>query len=189
MTEAPLAPLRREELGKHTVSVLNRGNRRNPDVYLVALGGKHIVVKDFQPRGRWIRSTWGRFSIWNEMATYRALADHAAVPQLIGAIDPLAFAVEYRPGRRMTRRLRGRISPGFPAALEGAIRGMHERGVVHLDLRHRSNVMIGEDGDPILIDFASAIRFRPGSWAHRWILPLLAWIDLGALRKWQDRLQ
>ena len=188
MPEAPLALPRREDLEQRTVSFLNHGNSRNPDVYLIAAGERQVVVKDFLPRGWWIRSTWGRFSIWNEMATYRALADHPSVPTLIGPVDELAFVVEYRPGQRMTRRLRGRVSAEFPDELARAIRDMHEQGVIHLDLRHRSNVMVGEDGHPVLIDFASAIRFRPGSWAHRWIMPLLSWIDMGALRKWQDRL-
>ena len=47
---------------------------------------------------------------------------------------------------------------------------MHRRGVAHLDLRHRSNVLVGENGDPILIDFGSAITFHPGGLLGRWLL-------------------
>ena len=75
-----------------------------------------------------------------------------------------------------------------PEALEKAVRSMHERGVAHLDLRHRSNVLVSEDGAPILIDFASAICFKPGGAAARWILPFLASVDLRAVEKWRDRL-
>jgi hypothetical protein len=65
---------------------------------------------------------------------------------------------------------------------------MHRRGVVHLDLRHRSNVMVGEGGEPILIDFGSAFCCRPGGLAARLLLPLLARLDLLALAKWRSRL-
>ena len=65
---------------------------------------------------------------------------------------------------------------------------MHERGVAHLDLRHRSNILAGEDGHPVLLDFASAICFRRGGWGARLLLPWLARIDRGALAKWEARL-
>jgi hypothetical protein len=181
--------LDRERLARATVGVLNRGNRRNPDVLLVRDGEREVVVKDFAPRDRWVRATIGRWITGREIRAYRRLAGHPSVPRLLGRIDALAFAVEYRPGRRMSRRLATEVSPGFVEELEDAIRGLHARGVVHLDLRHRTNVLEGEDGHPVLIDFASAVCFRPGGPGARWILPLLARIDLRALRKWKERLR
>jgi hypothetical protein len=40
----------------------------------------------------------------------------------------------------------------------------------------------------VLIDFASAVCFRPGGLGARLFLPLFAAVDRGALRKWQERL-
>jgi serine/threonine protein kinase len=65
---------------------------------------------------------------------------------------------------------------------------MHARGVAHLDLRHRSNVLLTADGTPVLIDFGSAVCLRPGGLAARLLLPLLARIDRGALGKWRAKL-
>jgi len=168
--------------------VLNHGNRRNPDVLLVEVGGRRIVVKDFAPRGFWVRATIGRWITAREVRALRALDGLPAVPRLLGPIDALAFAVEYRPGRRMSRKLAGDIPPEFLGRLEAALREMHRRGVAHLDLRHRSNVLLGEDGAPVLIDFGSALTFRPGGFLSRWLLPLLGRIDLAALEKWRVRL-
>jgi serine/threonine protein kinase len=142
-------------------------------------------VKDFAPRGAWVRAWLGPWLLGREVRAYRALAGHPAVPRLLGRIDRLAFAVEYRPGRRLSRRLAGQVAPGFVDALAGAVGAMHARGVVHLDLRHRSNVLVGEDGAPVLIDFASALRFPPGA---RWLVPVFAWIDRRAVAKWRERL-
>lgn len=77
---------------------------------------------------------------------------------------------------------------GFVDRLAGAIADMHARGVAHLDLRHRTNVLVDDAGEPVLIDFASAICFRPGGLGARLVLPLLAAVDRGALRKWRERL-
>ena len=55
-------------------------------------------------------------------------------------------------------------------------------------LRHRSNILVDDEGSPILIDFGSAFTFRPGGLLARVLLPLLAWIDRRALHKWRARL-
>jgi serine/threonine protein kinase len=65
---------------------------------------------------------------------------------------------------------------------------MHRRGVVHLDLRHRSNILAGRDGRPILLDFASALRFDRSTWWGRVGVVLLGSVDRRALRKWRVRL-
>ena len=65
---------------------------------------------------------------------------------------------------------------------------MHRRGVVHLDLRHRSNILAGEDGHPVLIDFASALRFDASKPWGRAACAALGTIDRRALDKWRVRL-
>ena len=178
---SPLVP--RADLASHTRAVLHRGHARNPDVLLV--DGPHgpIVVKDFAPRSALVRSVLGRWLNQREMRAYRRLAGHPSVPRLLGSIDAFAFALEYRPGRRMSRRLAGTIQPGFVDRLAAAVDAMHRLGVVHLDLRHRSNVLVDECGEPVLIDFASAVVLAPGSWLAR----ALGLVDRRAVEKWRQR--
>jgi RIO-like serine/threonine protein kinase len=149
--------------------------------------GAPVVVKDFAPRGRWLHPI-GRWLHRRELKAYRQLDGHPCVPRLLGSLDGLAFCVEYRPGEILTRSLRGRLPAAFLPELRRALSEMHERGVAHLDLRHRSNVLAGEDGHPVLLDFASAVCFRPGGVAARLLLPWLARLDERAFRKWQVRL-
>jgi hypothetical protein len=166
--------------------LLNRGSMGNPDVSLVELDGAPVVVKDFAPRPAWVRATWGRFVTAREARAWERLDGHPAVPPFLGRIDGLAFAVAYRPGRALSTR-RG-APPDFVPRLARALDEMHARGVVHLDLSHRSNVLLGEGGAPVLIDFGSAVAFRPGGLGARWLLPLLALLDRRALRKWERKL-
>ena len=181
-------PLSRADLAGADVRVLQRGRLGNPDVLLVERDGAKLVVKDFRARGALVRATLGRWITAREVRAYRALGGHPSVPRFAGRIDALAFAVEYRPGRRMSRRLRPELPADFVDRVEAALREMHRRGVAHLDLRHRSNVLLGEDGRPILIDFGAAISLRPGSLASRWLLPLLVRFDRAALGKWRAKL-
>jgi hypothetical protein len=179
----------RAELARGTVRVLSRGGAGNADVLLVRDGQDLAVVKDFAARGRWVRAWLAPWLVRRELRAYRVLAGHPAVPVLLGRVDRLAFAVEYRPGKIMSASLVEDVSEGFVDELYEAVRLMHERGVAHLDLRHRSNMLAGEDGHPVLVDFASSVCFKRGGWAARRLLPWLAEIDRGAVRKWERRLR
>ncbi len=179
---SPPVPTRGELARAERISV---GGFANPDVFLVERAGVRLVVKDFAPRSALVRATLARFLARREQRAWRALAGHAAVPRFVGPLDALAFAVEHRAGRPLSRSVARETPPAFFAQLDAAIAEMHARGVVHLDLRHQGNVLVGDDGAPVLIDFGSALVLKPGSFAARAACALLGWIDHGAARKWR----
>ena len=37
---------------------------------------------------------------------------------------------------------------------------IHERDIVHLDIRYRNNILVTDDGDPAVIDFQSYFRLN-----------------------------
>lgn len=180
------APVGRDELRPRTLIALQRGGLLAPDVLLVDAGGARVVVKDWA--GGRLRALVGRWLSRREAGVYRALAGHPSVPRYLGRIDACAFALEHRPGRRASRRRPPLPGPAFGARLEAAVADLHARGVVHLDLRHRDNLLCDPEGRPVLVDFGAALRFRPGSAAGRWLLPQLARLDRRAIRKWRRRL-
>lgn len=147
-----------------------------------------VVVKDFLGRGRLFAWTLGRWLCAREVRAYRRLDGVAVVPRLAGFVDRFAFAVEYRRGVMLTRSLRETLPVGFMAELEAGVAAIHARGVVHLDLRHRSNVLAGDDGHPVVIDFASALCLGRRSGLGRSLVGMLARIDRRALVKWRARI-
>jgi hypothetical protein len=185
---APPAGLTRANLAERSLVCLERGGRLSPDVWLVESAAGRVVVKDFAARGRLVRATLGRWLVRHECRIHRRLAAHPAVPRLLGRVDAFAFVLEHRGGVRFSRRRPWTFSPEFGDRLDACVRELHALGVVHLDLRHRSNVRVGLDGAPVLIDFGSALGFRPGGIAQRLLLPLLGLADRSAVRKWRRRL-
>ncbi|HEB88140.1 MAG TPA: hypothetical protein ENI85_01080, partial [Deltaproteobacteria bacterium] len=162
--------LDRGRLAERTRSVLHQGGPGNPDVLLVETDSGPVVVKDFAPRGRWVRRWWGPWSLRREAKAYERLSEMAAVPRLLGHLDEAALVLEYRPGTFLSRSLADRLPDDFLAELEESIDEMHRRGVVHLDLRHRSNILADRDGRPILLDFASALCFDVSTRSGRWLV-------------------
>jgi serine/threonine protein kinase len=178
----------RSDLALKTCATLNRGRWGNPDVLLVETGAGRVVVKDFAPRSRWVRRWLAPWLLSREELAYQRLAGVEAVPRLMGRLDAEALVIEYRPGTLLSRSLRGTLPKAFMPDLEAAIHALHDRGIVHLDLRHRGNILAGEDGRPVVIDFASALRFDPASRMGRGLIALFSWIDRRALLKWRARL-
>lgn len=188
MDERAGAPLTRRELEQRTVEVLQRGRGANPDVLLVQCADAcRVVVKDYRPRRWLVRATYGRWMIRREARAYRRLAGAPAIPVLLGCLDSLALVLEYRPGTPMSRALAGQLPASFLDDLRDAVSTMHARGVIHLDLRHRSNVLADARGKPVVIDFGSALFFEPRGIGNRWLAPWLAKLDWGAVRKWEVR--
>jgi len=182
------ASLCRANLSERTDRQLSGGGWSKATVVLVRDGERRVVVKDFAMKRSPLRRHLGRWLLRREVRAYRALAGHPAVPRVVDQLDDWALVLEYRPGVLLSRSLKGQVPAGFLKELRDAIELMHRQGVVHLDLRHRSNILAGEDGHPVLLDFASALCFRPGGWGARLVLPWLARIDKGALAKWEVRL-
>lgn len=143
------------------------------------------MVKDVRRRNIFLRWTLGFWLIHKEWKIYSRLKGLKGIPQPAERIDRFAFAMEYIPGKPI---LRGESLPSsFFPALDKVLREVHGRGVVHMDLRHKGNILISEEGEPYLIDFNSSFSFEEGGWFHRFLFPWLRWVDYGGLLKLKER--
>ncbi len=184
--------VRLDEAAPGGTADLHRGGLTQADLRLVEAPEGRLVLKDYSDRPAWLRHTWGRWMCRREQAAYRAIAARIGappwLPRFFGSRGPDAFAVAYRPGRPLSRSLADEAPPGFVDEFEAAVRALHEVGIVHLDLRHRSNVLLDDAGQLVLLDFASALRAPPGGLRHRLLIVLFGWIDRRAVRKWRRKL-
>ena len=80
------------------------------------------------------------------------------IPGKAGRIDRFAFALEFVPGKAIER---DEVLPAsFFTDLERLLRELHGRGVVHLDLRHKGNILASDKGEPFLLDFNWSFAFE-----------------------------
>lgn len=162
---------------------LARGRMANADVRLVEIGGRRWVVKDFLPCPGWVRHTVGRWFTSRELHALQRLQGIPGIAENPVRVDPFALAYGFVESRPLNEFRPGQLSADFFLALEATVKNMHARGIAHLDLRNRGNVLVGAAQQPVLIDFQSHVRLP------RWFPPLarlLEKIDLsGVYKVWQ----
>src|SRR4030042_1694477 len=96
------------------------------------------MVKDVWRKNFFLRWTLGLWLIHKEWKIYSRLTGIKGIPSPVERVDRFAFAMEFIPGRPI---LRGEPLPSsFFQDLERVLGDVHERGVVHMDLRHKGNI-------------------------------------------------
>jgi serine/threonine protein kinase len=177
--------VKREDFEQGIVSCVKGKAFGKPDLNQVRVEGRSLMVKDVRRRNFFLRWTLGLWLIHKEWKIYSRLAGMKGIPQSVERIDRFAFAMEYIPGRSI---LRGDPLPSsFFSDLERVVKEIHGRGVVHLDLRHKGNILVSEKGEPFLIDFNSSFVFKDKGILRRYLFPLFRWVDHGGLLKLKKR--
>ncbi len=165
----------------------HKGKWSKADILLVEIDQGKAIVKDFGRKilpVRW----FGRWQIRREASIYRRLSGIPGVPRCYGRIGKNAMALEFVKGERISHWRRRELPPALFARLWKLIEEIHARGVVHIDLRKRDNILLSETGEVFIIDFNASFRFGPRGAAARWLFPALRKIDHFGFLKWKAAL-
>ena len=113
-----------------------------------------------------------------EFDVLRHLEGIPGIPRAYAVVEKRALVLEFIEGRTLNKFKAGELPDRVFDRLCQTVRAMHARGVVHLDLRQRKNILV--EGDrPWIIDFANALRGR--------LATKFSGVDESALLKWKQR--
>jgi hypothetical protein len=182
-----MAPPDATVLEASTLRFLRRRSRTRPDVRLLEWEGQQAVAKDWSNAWPWMRPH-ARRCLRREWRALEALEGLPGIPQPLARL-PHAIVVSLLPGYPLQyARMWPEQRRVFFDALEERVERIHQRGVVHLDLRQRRNILRGAvDGAPILLDFEAAFVCDPRSWRGRIALRWGRWVDRLAVLKHKRR--
>lgn len=167
-----------------TAEVLGKRGPFRPLVRLLVSGDDRLVAKDYRGCNPLYRWTLGAWSLARESAALRRLDGLDGVPRFRGRVGRWIVLMSHFRGRDLGKVRRFRQTPEFFDRLMATVEAMHARGVVHLDLRQRRNILYRQKGaGPAILDFGSSLCLRPGSALHRW----LARIDRSGVLKYKRR--
>ena len=173
----------RADIEAKTVRVLRPRTWIAPEVRLLDLGGRLAVVKDFASIPLATRLAVGLPLIRHEVSILRRLLGVEGVPQLLATVDRYAFVMSHFDARSLYKVPAAELPAGTFDGVSALLARIHERGVVHLDLRQRKNVLLASDGRPVIIDFASALHFSRPSAVFRFMCN----VDRTAILKLKNR--
>jgi len=150
--------LKLSDLPQRQSVILRKPTNTRPTVWLIEENSVRAVVKDFSTNRFLFRNTFGRFLVWREAKAYKKMNGLRGVPSLYRVVGGLALVIEEIPGMDLEEAENGtKLPDGFFDALKEVVDGFHERGVAHCDLKRAANILVGQDGNPYIIDWAAAI--------------------------------
>jgi predicted Ser/Thr protein kinase len=147
--------------------------------------GEQVILKDYGKCSALTKTLWGKTLINNEAKILRHLASIKGIPRLVSQTDT-SLATEYIAGQSLGK-LKGRFPYEIIPKIESLISTIHRRGVVHLDLAQKQNILLAPDMTPYLIDFANAFYFRKRAFGFRQAFDYLCLVDRGSLLKFKNR--
>lgn len=103
-------------------------------------------------------SPLGRLLVKRETRNLRHLSGITNTPRLLTEFDKLAFAYEYIEGETLAEA--NEIPEGFFDRLHTLVKDIHKTGFVYLDMNKKSNIIVGADSQPYLIDFQISMLFK-----------------------------
>ncbi len=181
--EAP--PATPAEVEATTRRLLGKQGPFRATVRLLDREGRKWVAKDYRgctPLYRW---TVGRLILAREVRALTRLAGIMGIPRIEARAGTWILVMTRFKGLDLGKTPRVEQTPEFFDHLLAIVREMHARGVLHLDLRQRRNILLQPDGRPAVLDFGAAVCARPGGWRMRRFAP----IDVSGVLKYKHRAQ
>jgi serine/threonine protein kinase len=113
------------------------------------------------PHGRGLSRYFHTVMLRHEYAAYKKLGDFEGAPRCCGLVDNQYLVLEYIEGRTIRTR-RPLDEDEFNKRLFKYIKSMHARGVAHMDLKRKDNLLVKTDEMPCILDFGAAVIKKPG---------------------------
>jgi len=177
MTDVARKDLRISLLGREwkVKRIIRAKKAMKPDVIVAQNRNSFLVAKDFRDKIWVTRCLWGPLNIMYEKFILQKLAGVNGIPTFIGLEDYNCMLISYIDGDEI-KKSSHHLAPGYFDNLLKIAADIHARGILHLDLGHKTNVMVRENGEPAIIDFNTALYFPVNSFFAP-LLRLLAKID------------
>lgn len=134
-------------------------NKSKGRVLVEMRAGRKIVIKDYGGVVNPLVRLYGVMTLRNEARAYKRLAGIPGIPVCHGMTQAGCLELDFVAGQHLGLFKRRSVPEHIFEKLEIILKAMHGRGVANMDL-HRSNVLVSDDGDVHVIDFAHAVIAR-----------------------------
>lgn len=182
LEQVHMESIKRDNL--HSSGNIYPGKGTQADIWLAGVNNQLVAVKDYHQKGFLVKFLFGRWLIEREFKVYQKLQGIKGIPKVYKLLDKDAFILEYIEGKDCSHFNKGSLSEEFFIKLKDLIDEIHRHGVVHCDLKKRTNIIITPAGQPFLIDFAAGFaKGRKFNFIWNWFYRQFYEDDLKAIAK------
>ena len=177
-----------QELRESAIEVLRSAESTRADVLLIESRGDQAILKDYSGSNKGFRLFIAPLLVYREIRTLRILDEVQGVPGFIRKLSGQTFLIEFIPAQRVGVVKEGIDWVQFIQRVEALINALHDKGVVHGDLRNTTNILVTPQQRPVFVDFVSAVHC-----GHRFnvfsliLFKLCLPIDHGAVFKLKEK--
>ncbi len=162
----------------------DKGGFLSPTIRRVVYDGRPAVMKDYRTKNLLTRKLLAPALVRREFTILRHLDGIPGIPRAYAVVDGAALVTEFVDGRHIGKFRPGELSDDMFRRLAETVAAMHARGVAHLDLRQKKNILVADR--PYIIDFANAVLAGPRS-PLRAVFARLKRVDETGLLKFKAR--
>lgn len=168
--------------------ILQKGGGNHAEVLLIQSETKTFVLKNYDATEGWFHFFLSKFLTSREARALEQLKELKGVQKLIRKVNERALLLEYVPGEKARLVNKGEITPEFFEEFYLLVDQMHQHGIAHCDLLSKGNVILGEDGRPYIIDFATFFSSKePRNRLKGWIFETLCKVDRVSVARIKER--
>jgi predicted Ser/Thr protein kinase len=120
---------------------------------------QNLLIK--VPHGHGLARKLHLHMLRHEYEVYEQLGEFEGAPTCYGLVDDQYLVLEYIAGRTI-RKKRPLDEDEYHQRLFEYIRIMHSRGVAHMDLKRKDNLLVKTDESPCILDFGTAVIKEQG---------------------------
>lgn len=125
---------------------------------LIESRGEQAILKDYSGSNKGFRLFVAPLLVYREIRALRILDEVQGVPGFIRKLSGRTFLIEFIPAKR-TGTVKEEIDwTQFIQRVEALINELHDKGVVHGDLRNTTNILMTPQQRPVFVDFVSAVH-------------------------------
>ncbi len=173
------------DIKKGNLTLLNRGKFANATVFRYKDSNLDLTIKDFSGSPWLIRKTFGKLFINLEYNNLVKLSNNPSIAKNPKKLSECTLSFGFIEGKALKFFPKSSIEKDFFLKLEKNVKAMHNKNIVHLDLRNLGNILVGDDGYPYIIDFQSAISTK---YLGKYLAETLKTSDLtGVYKCWNNR--
>ena len=147
-------------------------------IYRMEFKDQALALKTLPPGSR--LNLIHRLTLEREYRAYQRLQSVQCFVCCHGLIDRSCLVLDWVDGQPIEKLPMPVDHPAFDALLD-SIEAMHRQGVVHCDLKRKSNILIDRDEQPVILDLGACFLHKPGLHPlnHR-LFKLMKQIDLNS---------